>query len=101
MIKACDLIKKQKEIDEKKYVTFKKIYTIVEKKIVIASSGNNYSIIFEIPTFLVGVSIYSVDECKTYLCHQLKKNGFKIDFFEPNILIISWFPIEDENKTKL
>ena len=101
MIKACDLIKKQKEIDNKKYVTFGKIYEIIERKIVIASSGNNYSIIFEIPTFLVGVSIYSVDECKTYLCHQLKKNGFKIEFFEPNILIINWFPVEDDKKKKI
>ncbi len=97
MIKAGDLVKKQKEIDEKKYITFKKIYSIIEKKILIASSGNNYSIIFEIPTFLVGVSIYSVDECKKYLCRQLKKNGFKIDFFEPNVLIINWFPC-DNNK---
>ncbi len=98
MIKASDLVKKQKEIDNKKYDTFKKIYTIIEKKIILASNGNNYSITYEVPTFLVGVSLYSLNECKKYLRHQLKKNGFKSKFHEPNILIVNWYPNEDDNK---
>jgi len=92
MIKANELIKHQQERESRKYITFEKIYKRVEKKITIASSGNLYYTWYIIPEFLVGLPMYSVDECKNYIEYNLNKNGFDIEYFYPNILLIKWFP---------
>jgi hypothetical protein len=45
-----------------------------------------------IPEFIIGLPLYSLTECKDYIIRKIGKNGFKIEFFEPNILLIKWFP---------
>lgn len=92
MVKADDLIKEQKEREERKKITFDKIYKLVEKKILVASAGDYYYTWYQIPEFLVGLPIYSLDECSKYIRDKLKKNGFESDYYEPNILLIKWFP---------
>lgn len=91
MVKADELIKQQKEREQRRKVTFEKIYSLIEKKIILASSGDLYFTWFEIPEFLVGLPIYSFKDCCDYICAKLKKNGFESEFFEPNILLIKWF----------
>ena len=91
MVKAHDLIKQQKEREDRKKITFNKIYLLVEKKIVLASSGNYYYTWFQIPEFLVGFPMYSITDCQKYIEKELDKNGFKTEFFSPNILLIKWF----------
>ena len=92
MVKAEDLIKEQKKREDNKYITFDKIYYRVEKKINISSSSNFYYTWYIIPEFLVGLPMYSFDECKQYIEKKLKKNGFNSEYYKPNILLISWFP---------
>ena len=92
MVKAEDLRKEQKERESIKYITLNKIYNRVEKKINISSSSNSYYTWYIIPEFLVGLPLYSFDECKQYIEKNLKKNGFVSQYYEPNILLISWFP---------
>jgi len=92
MVKANELIKTQQERDNRKYITYEKIYNIVEKKINYASSGDNYYIWYQIPEFLIGLPLYSLKDCNVYIQSKLQKNGFDIDFYEPNILLIKWFP---------
>jgi hypothetical protein len=94
MVKASELIKQQKEREDRKFITFEKIYKIVEKKIYFASSGNFYHTWYEMPEFLVGLPIYSHKECRKYITDKLLLNGFKTDFYEPNILLIRWAPTE-------
>jgi hypothetical protein len=91
MVKADELIKQQKEREERKKITFDKIYSVLEKKIILASTGDYYYTWYQIPEFLVGLPIYSLDECRKYIQNKLKKNGFEIEFFEPNILLVKWF----------
>lgn len=92
MVKAEDLIKQQKEREDRKYVTFDKIYTHVEKKICSASTGNYYYTWFQVPELLIGLPSYSRIECQKYVIKKLKKDGFETEFFEPNIILIKWFP---------
>ena len=91
MVKANELIKQQKEREERKKITFEKIYSVIEKKIVLASAGDYYYTWYQIPEFLVGLPMYSVDECQKYIQEKLKTNGFDTEFFLPNILLIKWF----------
>lgn len=97
MVKADDLIKQQKEREDRKYVTFDKIYKLVEKKICTSSLGNFYYTWYQVPDFLVGLPLYSHKDCQKYIINKLTKNGFEIEFFEPDIILIKWFP---KTKTK-
>ena len=99
-MKAEDLVKQQKERENRKTITFDKIYVHVEKKIYLASTGDYYYTWYQIPEFLVGLPMYSVDECQKYIQIKLKKNGFETEFYSPNILLIKWFPKELSNKQK-
>lgn len=92
MVKADKLIKEQKKREDKKKETFNKILEKVEKKIILASSANYYFTWYSIPQFIIGLPLYSLTECKDYIIRKVDKNGFKIEFFEPNILLIKWFP---------
>lgn len=92
MIKASDLILKQEERKNIKYKTFNKIYKLVEKKIVLASSTDFYYIWYEIPEFLIGYPLYNYKECIRCVKGRLEENDFLVEEYEPNILLISWFP---------
>lgn len=92
MVKANDLIKEQQEREEKKKETYKKILNRIEKKIVLASKSNFYECKYDIPEFIIGLPIYSVDNCKKFIKEKLKKNGFKVTNFLNNIILISWYP---------
>jgi hypothetical protein len=95
-IRAEDLIKQQKEREERKKITYEKIYEMVEKKINVASSADYYHTWYQIPEFLLGLPLYSMKECKKYIKEKLKNNGFKTEFYDPNILYIDWSPKKDK-----
>uniref|UniRef100_A0A6C0D8R2 Uncharacterized protein n=1 Tax=viral metagenome TaxID=1070528 RepID=A0A6C0D8R2_9ZZZZ len=92
MVKAEDLINNQKERDKIKFKTFEKIFNSIEKKITLASASNFYYVWYEIPEFIIGFPLYNLKECTQFVIKKLKKNGFKIEEFEPNIILIEWFP---------
>jgi len=100
MVKADNLIKEQKARDERKKITFEKVFLKIEKKIILASAANYYYCWYSIPEFIVGLPMYSLIECKEYVEIKIKNDGFKTEFFEPNILLIEWFPKEESIDNK-
>lgn len=92
MVKAQDLIDKQKIKEDIKYKSYHKIYLNIEKKITLASSSDFYYIWYEVPKIILGKITYKLSECIEYLKEKLKNDGFNIDYYEPNILLIKWFP---------
>ena len=90
MVKADEIIKQQKIRENRKNLTFNKIYNRIEKKIYLASSTNNYFIWYQIPEFLVGLPIYNFNDCKEYIQKKLINDGFNITFYEPNIILVNW-----------
>ena len=92
MVNANDLIKEQKEREEIKIQTFKKVYKTIEKKIVLASSSNYYYVWHEVPEFILGLPTYKLKDCIVYIQEKLKENNFESDLYDPNILLIKWFP---------
>ena len=101
MVNADKLIKEQKARDERKKITFEKVFLKIEKKIVLASAANYYYSWYSIPEFIVGLPMYSLKECKEYVEIKIKNNGFETEFFEPNILLIKWFPKEESKNKKV
>lgn len=91
MVKAEDLIKKQKEKRDKKVKTFERIYETLEKKIIMASTSDYNHVWYEIPEYLLGQPFYKILDCKDYLIPKLNESGFKSEFYEPNFLLVKWF----------
>lgn len=92
MINAKELIKRQKDKEDKKYITFAKIYDNIEKKIIKSSERNLYYTYYQIPQILIGYPTYSITECYSYIDNKLKDNGFKTQEYLNNTILISWFP---------
>lgn len=92
MVNAQDLIKEQKKREEKKIITFEKIYKTIEKKIVLASASNYYYVWYEVPEFILGLPTYDLKGCIEFVKKKLKENNFECDVYKPNILFIKWFP---------
>ena len=90
MVKADEIIKQQKIRENRKNITFDKIYAHIERKIYLASSTNNYFTCYQIPEFLVGLPIYNFTECKEYIKKKLINDGFNITFYEPNVILVNW-----------
>ena len=90
MVNALILYSQQKEKEKTKYKIYDKIYELIEKRIIMASSCNFYNILYEIPEFLIGYPVYNLNDCSEYIQNKLKNNNFQIDFYKPNILFISW-----------
>jgi hypothetical protein len=92
MVKAEDLIKQQKEREDRKYITYDKIYIHLEKKISLASQANNYFTWYQVPEILIGLPTYNLKDCLNFLKNKLKKDGFTSELYEPNIIFVSWLP---------
>ena len=90
MVTAEDLVKEQKERDIKRRKYFKKVYKLVERRIVDSSKINLYQCYYDIPNFIINVPLYSLDDCRKYIIDKLKTNGFKVQVYNENRLIISW-----------
>ena len=46
--------------------------------------------LFCIPEFIFGIPLYNINDLKNYIMETLTKNGFKLLYFHPNTLFISW-----------
>ena len=90
MVTAEDLVKEQEQRNIKRRKYFKKIYKLVERRIIDSSKINLYQCYYDIPNFIINVPIYSIDECREYIVNKLKKNGFKIEIVSINRIIIYW-----------
>jgi len=98
MVRAKDLVKLQKKRENKKKNIYQKVYTKVEKKIVLTSNTDYYTCWYTVPEFMIGTPLYRLKKCIDYIITKLEKNGFKVELFEPNLLLISWEEEEEENK---
>ncbi len=92
MVKANDLINEQQKREKIKIETFKKVFENIEKKIVLASAGNFYYVWYEIPEFILGLPTYNLKDCIKYVKKRLEENQFEVLEYDPNILLIKWFP---------
>ena len=90
MVTAEELINEQKMRENKRKKYFKKVYKLVERRIIDSSKMNLYQCIYDIPNFILNGPIYSIDDCREYILNKLKENGFKTQILNENRLLIYW-----------
>lgn len=102
MLNINDLYKEKNLREKNKIEIYSKVLEMCHKKILRAVKIDPYteSYFFIIPRYIYGVPLYKLDECLKFLVEKLTKNGFKLYYTHPNLLIISWKKTEEEVKQK-
>ena len=74
----------QKGID----AVLERCYTKI--RLAVRSRSTSSSCVFEIPEFLFGYPMYDLTECVLYVKRHLETNAFKVSYFFPRLLVVSW-----------
>ena len=74
----------QKGIDAVVERCYTKIKNVVRTKTLLSSC------VFEIPEFIFGYPIYDLTECIIFTKRHLEGNGYKVSYFFPRLLVVSW-----------
>ena len=87
-----DLYEKKKNYDLTQLNLFNKLLNRVHIKIKTTSkqSINQQFCWFNVPEIILGVPKFDQGACIAYLMDKLKKSGFKVHYYHPNLLLISW-----------
>jgi len=76
-----------------------KLYNIILKRAyhrIETVAIHNHHCLFTIPEFLLGMPLYDAYQCSGYILQKLKKNGFKVCYYHPNIIHINWLKDNDQ-----
>lgn len=87
-----ELYEKQKTSDLKKLEIYNKILNKIHNKIKIQARlcKNEQWCWYQIPSVLIGVPEYNFITCINFIIEKLNDNGFLVNFYKPNLLLISW-----------
>ena len=91
-INIDELYEKKRQIDLNKLELFKKILNRIHIRIKTTAKQNNHEKFcwFVVPEIIIGVPKYDQAGCIAYLMNTLETNGFKVRYFHPNTILISW-----------
>ena len=70
--------------------TFDSILKKCHSRIIYYSNLEQTCCFYLIPEFIIGTPLYDVLELRKYMINSLKKNGFEVQYIDPNYLIINW-----------
>ena len=91
-INIDELYEKKRQYDVKKLELFKKILNRVHIKIKTISKMNTNERVcwYVVPEIIMGIPRYDQPGCIAYIMDSLQNNGFKVQYFHPNTIFISW-----------
>jgi len=55
-----------------------------------AAGNDDTYCLYPIPEFILGMPLYNLAYCAAYIIYSLKNNGYNAQFFNPNIIFVSW-----------
>lgn len=84
------LYQSQKTRTDLRQETYDTLLKKVHHRVTTVSKRNETHCIFQLPLLVMGMPLYNPFECCGYLIHSLKKEGFLVKYFHPNILYINW-----------
>jgi hypothetical protein len=91
-ISIDELYEKKRQTDLNKLELFKKILNRIHVRIKTTAKHNVHEKFcwFVIPEVIIGVPKYDQAGCIAYVMNTLETNGFKVKYFHPNTIFISW-----------
>ena len=99
MLNINELFNDQTKKEKHKEEIYDNVLKQCHKRILRSNKLNPYNTccFYIIPKFIYGIPLYNLDKCINYLVIHLSKNGFKINYTHPNLLIISWYKKEESS----
>ena len=87
-----DLYEKKREKDEEQLKIFSKMLKRVHARIQTTSRQRGADKIcwFVVPEVMLGIPCYDQGMCIGFIMDKLKTNGFRVQYFHPNTLMITW-----------
>jgi len=100
MININELHQERQERIDRKHSIYEEVLKKCHHRIKLTAKQNPYDCMcyFVIPKVIYGIPLYNLEQCITYLYTNLTKNGFKLFYTHPNLLIISWVESKNDNK---
>lgn len=89
-LKLDELYKSAKKKELTRYETFDKILVKCHNRIKLYAENRHTECLYNIPSFILGIPIYDVNDLKEYIISSLKKNGLIIKEYPNNWIYISW-----------
>jgi hypothetical protein len=91
-INIDDLYEKKRQLDLNALELFKKILNRIHVRIKTTSKQTVHEKFcwFVIPEIIIGVPKYDQSGCIAYIMDALQTNGFRVKYFHPNTIFISW-----------
>jgi hypothetical protein len=89
-LKISDLYKEINSKKIKKLEIFDSILKKCHQRILYNSKLERTYCFFNIPEFIFGVPLYDINELTKYMINSLVTNGFKVKYFDPNVIFITW-----------
>lgn len=89
-ISILDIIKTINGKAEKKREVYDKILDKCFRKIEQTVKLNHLFCMFEVPEFILGYPIFSLNDCISYVLEKLRNNGFHVQYVFPKFIYISW-----------
>lgn len=90
MININSLFDKKRARQTQRIRMFSRLLKKCHMKITLASQIEQTSCIYIIPYIVVGMPMYNFEECKKYITTHLTENGFIVEVFADDTLLISW-----------
>jgi hypothetical protein len=92
MLAVDDLYKKRETRDKARLKAYNQMLEIIYHRVRVTSqmpTGQTY-MLYNIPTFVLGLPRIDLQDCVIYLVYQLRSSGFEVRYTYPNLLFISW-----------
>lgn len=92
MLQVEDLYKKRETRDKSRLKAYNQMLDIIYHRVKVTSqmpTGQTY-MLYNIPTFVLGLPRIDLEDCVVYLVYQLRSSGFEVRYTYPNLLFVSW-----------
>ena len=91
-INMDDLYEKKREKDVEQLKTFSKMLKRIHARIQTTSRQRTGEKLcwFTVPEIMLGIPSYDQGMCIAFIMDKLKTNGFRVQYFHPNTLMITW-----------
>ncbi len=92
MLQVTDLYQKRQTRDKARLKAYNQMLEVIYHRVRVTSqlpTGQTY-LLYNIPTFILGLPRIDLEDCVVYLVYQLRSSGFEVRYTYPNLLYISW-----------
>lgn len=89
-VTVYELYNAMRERQERHVETFAIVLDRVYARIRKYAEVNRLDCVYEVPEFVVGRPLYDVSRCVKHVLNHLELNGFRVRYFFPRFLHISW-----------